>query len=52
MLKEIQDWFGLSPQEQSLGLGHGHAGGKGHGQPMPITMSPDDAIRRFGDEVG
>jgi cation diffusion facilitator family transporter len=31
MLKEIQDWFGLSPQEQSLGLGHGHAGGKGHG---------------------
>ena len=31
MLKEIQDWFGLSLQEQSLGLGHGHAGGKSHG---------------------
>lgn len=31
MLKQIQDWFGLSPQGQSLGLGHGPADGKGHG---------------------
>ncbi|RTM14603.1 MAG: cation transporter [Bradyrhizobiaceae bacterium] len=31
MLKQIQDWFGLSPQGQSLGLGHGPDGGKGHG---------------------
>ena len=31
MLTPIQDWFGLSPQRQSLGLGHGHDDGKGHG---------------------
>jgi len=31
MLKQIQDWFGMSPQGQSLGLGHGPNDGKGHG---------------------
>ncbi len=31
MLKQIQDWFGMSPQGQSLGLGHGPDDGKGHG---------------------
>jgi len=31
MLKQIQDWFGMSPQGQSLGLGHGPDNGKGHG---------------------
>lgn len=31
MLKQIQDWFGMSPQGQSLGLGHGPKDGKGHG---------------------
>ena len=31
MLKQIQDWFGMSPQGQSHGLGHGPDDGKGHG---------------------
>ncbi len=31
MLRKIQDWFGLSPQGQSLGIGHGPEDGKGHG---------------------
>jgi cation diffusion facilitator family transporter len=31
MLKQIQDWFGMSPEGQSLGLGHGPEDGKGHG---------------------
>ena len=31
MLKQIQGWFGMSPQGQSLGLGHGPDNGKGHG---------------------
>ena len=31
MLKQIQGWFGMSPQGQSLGLGHGPGDGKGHG---------------------
>ncbi|MBN8990587.1 MAG: cation transporter [Rhizobiales bacterium] len=31
MLKQIQEWFGMSPQGQSLGLGHGPDDSKGHG---------------------
>ncbi|MBR1090859.1 cation transporter [Bradyrhizobium manausense] len=31
MLKKIQDWFGMSPQGQSLGLGHGPDDSKSHG---------------------
>ncbi len=31
MLTKIQDWFGLSPQRQSVDLGHGHDDGRGHG---------------------
>ena len=31
MLKQIRDWFGLSPQGQSLGIGQGPVDGKGHG---------------------
>ena len=31
MLKQIQDWFGMSPQGQSLRLGQGPEDGKGHG---------------------
>ncbi|MBR0967216.1 cation transporter [Bradyrhizobium diazoefficiens] len=31
MLKQIQEWFGMSPQGQSLGLGHGPKDSKGHG---------------------
>ena len=31
MLKQIQGWFGMSPQGQSLGLGQGPEDGKGHG---------------------
>ena len=31
MLKQIQDWFGISSQGQSMGLGHGPDDGKGHG---------------------
>ena len=31
MLKQIQDWFGISSQGQSMGLGHGPDDGRGHG---------------------
>ena len=62
MLKQIQDWFGMSPQGQSLGLGHGPNDGKGHGHthgsidPTIATttkrhLGHQMVVRRAGDHV-
>lgn len=49
MLKQIQDWFGMSSQGQSLGLGHGPDDGKGHGHThgsflpgITVSVTPDN----------
>ena len=56
MLKQIQDWFGMSPQGQSLGLGHGPDNGNGQGHThgsidptIATTSSTHEPIRSLAD---